>query len=325
VLGLREEAVAQRLSRARQRMRERLDREGLAALALPALLSGLSPSTAAHGGSASALAHVVARASAHAYAPWSVAAGIAAIGAAILGVATHTTAPAHVAAASILPAQAAPLAVTLSPRTSWSFDGVGDIDGLRLMNGAWHHVGSGSFDGSGYMAIDTQDFAISLDTSTLPLPLRLSCRTRAGEGSTFLCAQWDCDRRHAASFAGVGTLEPPAAAWSSIEVYIDQRTLDHWINGHRYGLLELSRAPGAALKIVMRDQHAIDDLRIEPVERSAIPAMAPFLAAFDAVPPDDRHGRVLLPGGARLPGVTAPEVWLIFGDAIAGPAPINQP
>jgi hypothetical protein len=267
----------------------------------------------------------------HGWMPWMLGGMVAVAAGVPLVLSSHTRAaqpqasPSASTPASISSsmAQAAP-----PTRMSWSFDRPNDTIGLHVLGGTWHQVPSGSFNGSGYMAIDTRDLVVSYDPGSIPPPWLLTCHVHNKEISAYLGIQWLEDRSHAAMFEHLGDMEL-GIHWSTIQVYVGPRSLDHWIDGHRIGMIILGHSAGAPLLIELHDHDAIDELSIEHVSPAALPDVSPFLAVVDAYPVDQWHGHHAVPGAGHLPGATAPMVDLEFPDSMVSrltiPATWNDP
>ncbi|HYE06344.1 MAG TPA: sigma-70 family RNA polymerase sigma factor [Planctomycetota bacterium] len=307
-LGLKEDAVAQRLSRARERLRASLRRGGvpLSLLALTDLLRARevpARATVDDAGELAGDAIAAAATRADARAPLGRGprpAAVAAAAVALAAIAVWTFAGSADALGS------APASVEPASRIvrSWSF-AVPEASGLVPIAGSWRHRERGGIDDGGCMEIESEDFAAHVDLPPMAA-MRLSIRIRPLRPITADGKAWlriypaDADL---AVIANVGRIEMTDDARLDAEhfdeksVFASGDALDWWTNGSRSSLV-MYRRVGASGRwtLAAHGRWLIDDLRVERVRPVDLPDVGIWRDAWASVPDAERIGTRELPG-----------------------------
>ena len=330
-LGLKENAVAQRISRARERLRASLMRGGVA-LGVTALADALAAAETAPvvptGRSAAELASLaMTRAAAPgvgtawttAHAVMAIAAGLVVVGA--ITVATIAGEGADTAAGRVTTGQ-----------RWWTF-ATPDTPGLTRISGTWRHEATGGTGDGGSMVIESDDFMALIEAPEGSPPLRLSIRCRPmlpmpADGLGWI--RLFPEGADLAAFGNVGrvndtdqaTIDSPTLFDRTVLVSGD--SLDWWSAGARTSLVFYRRSrPTTRWILATHGPWRIDDLRFEPIEPGALPDVGIYRAALAAIPPADRHGDHAVAG---LRGLDPDEpVTITFMTADEAGAPTTAP
>jgi RNA polymerase sigma-70 factor, ECF subfamily len=306
-LGIKEDAVAKRLERARDALHLLLRRRGVSIRgATVAAILASSPAYTAPSTLSQTTTAVVTTVS-HGQLPgsvvstaaaWSgkmVVGALAATVAVIAGGAIHRASEKNTTRESTVRSEKSWL-------RQWDFNNDELPKDLSLQFGTWHRVPNGGPDGSACAESDSANACADLDLAADVLPLKLAFKwsnTRDDQPKNihpFPAVNWNDLTVHAL-FHHIGELNKPAAGqWHETVVYITDRSIDTYYNGLRATLTYSKSPKSARLHLFLSPFQRVDDVIISSITPNEVPDVGKYLDAVDAVPIYKRIGMVKLSG-----------------------------
>jgi RNA polymerase sigma factor (sigma-70 family) len=292
-LGIKENAVAKRLERARDVLRSLLLRRGVTVTGV-AIIAALvespahaAPATLTTGAlikQATSLAAHAAKASALGWpakvAVASVASGALAVGASLAANSAH-----------------APTAAATTVEHNWNFNDR-RARGIDVLRGEWKSVVNDGTDHSGCMETTSEGFIADLDITAQTLPLKVSFKTAGispnSRGGFIQKVGWS--DTGFAEFKGAGSIYGTyKGQWVNFEIYVTERSIDIYSNGQRTNLFYSKPDASARLQLVLAGYLRIDDLRVVSVQPEKVPPVDTYMSALESIPEAQRVGTVDLP------------------------------
>jgi RNA polymerase sigma-70 factor, ECF subfamily len=308
-LGIKENAVAKRLQRARDYLRSLLKKRGVATASVAALGLLSAHTHAAPASLQSNCTVSVLMSTMQAASPKALSAGVgfglkgfAVVGALVLfGAAGIWQAERN---EPDMRAQAA----GIYERT-WNFDRADDLNGLRFFRGSYYYRTHGGIGDSGCFEFEHGDdgntgIVFDIGTERLPLKITFKVSPGRGEGGLFsMTATWDRWAKFAflQGFYQKTVLKDISAndgsAWMECCIYLTKRSADVWVEKERSSFSYTVPRENAHVILNLMGSCRFDDLTIHQLTNAEVPAdIAPYLDAVEKIPPDRQSGEVEVPG-----------------------------
>lgn len=196
----------------------------------------------------------------------------------------------------------------------WDFNEPGVLSEFKALRGGLKHVPNGGRDGSGCLETEGDFTNVLVPIPITDFPFVVSWECRAVVNRSRISKSSLRPMTNVAQFLNIitnPTLRDVTRAWAEhVDYYSEDcviRTMDGVLNDVAFGVTEKD----PILVISLQPQQRLDNLEIRSIAPGEMPDSQKFRSVIDAIPPEDRTGRVRVGSFGDSGLITNLTVWFV--------------